>query len=89
MVTACRIVTAVFGLCVTAALGVFAVGHYGLFGVERDPLAGVFLAPLGWPWNLWLDRLPEALWIPAAVAAPVLNLLLLVALCRAVAALRR
>ena len=29
----------------------------GLFGQEQDPLAGVFLMPLGLPWNILGDRL--------------------------------
>lgn len=39
-----------------AALALFLIGTYGLFGQERDPLSGVFLMPLGLPWNLLLDR---------------------------------
>jgi hypothetical protein len=89
MVTACRIVVVVFALLVAAALGLFVVGTWGLFGVEPDPLAGVFLNPLGWPWNRGLAVLPEALWLWGAAAAPVLNLLILWALCRGLAAWRR
>lgn len=39
------------------ALFLLLVGTFGLFGQERDPLSGVFLLPLGLPWNLIGDRL--------------------------------
>jgi len=55
----------------------FLIGTYGRFGSSQGPLAGVFLMPLGLPWNLWLDGLPSAIRPTAAVAAPALNLLLL------------
>jgi hypothetical protein len=45
-------------------------------------LAGVFLVPLGLPWALWLDGLPESVRPAAAVLTPALNLLLLWGLCR-------
>ncbi len=35
----------------------FLIGTFGWIGQERDPLAGVFLMPLGFPWNLLADRL--------------------------------
>ena len=39
------------------ALVLLAIGTFGWFGKERDPLSGVFLMPLGLPWNLLGDRL--------------------------------
>ena len=50
------------------------VGTFGWFGQERDPLSGVFLLPLGLPWNLLADRLGAsgywtALLAPAVKAA--------------------
>jgi len=55
-----------------AAFFLFLVGTYGWFGSERDPLAGVFLVPLGLPWNLLGDRL--GLTSPIlAVLSPLLN----------------
>ena len=64
------------------ALALLLIGTFGLFGQEQDPLAGVFLMPLGLPWVLWLDGLPEALLPWLAVLAPLFNLVLLSALCR-------
>jgi hypothetical protein len=32
------------------------IGTFGWFGQEKDPLSGVFLMPLGLPWNLLADR---------------------------------
>ncbi|TCO71557.1 hypothetical protein [Rhodovulum euryhalinum] len=82
MTRACTIVTVGFALLYLVALGLFAVGTLGLFGAERDPLAGVFLIPLGLPWNRLVDTFPEPLWPWLAAAAPLLNVAILTALCR-------
>ncbi|WP_082181786.1 hypothetical protein [Aestuariivita boseongensis] len=58
------------------------IGTYGLFGQEQDPLSGVFLLPLGLPWVLLLDGLPEPLLPWSAILAPLLNLAILILLCR-------
>jgi hypothetical protein len=71
-----------FAVLYAVAFTLFLIGTYGLFGSPQGPLAGVFLVPLGLPWNLWLDGLPESLRPGAAVATPALNLLLLWGLCR-------
>lgn len=65
------------------AVSMFLAGTFGWFGVGEGPLASIFLIPLGLPWNLLVEYLPEPAWPFAAVAAPALNLALLVALCRA------
>jgi hypothetical protein len=59
---ACRWGVGAFGAAYLAALAIFAIGTFGLFGQPQDPLAGVFLVPLGWPWNRLVDRAPERLW---------------------------
>ncbi len=74
-----------FALAWVVALGLYAIGTFGLFGQQRDPLAGIFLIPLGLPWSRLVDRAPEALWPLLAAAAPLINLVLLVALGRFVA----
>jgi len=78
----CRFFLITFAVLYAAAVALYLVGTYGWFGSPRGPLAGVFLAPLGLPWNLWLDGLPSAMRPAAAVGAPALNLLLLWHLCR-------
>lgn len=78
----CRWLIGVFALLYLAALGLLAVGTFGLFGAERDPLAAVFLLPLGLPWNRWLDSFPEAARPWLTMAAPLLNLLLAALVCR-------
>ncbi|WP_198453275.1 hypothetical protein [Thioclava electrotropha] len=78
----CRILIGLFVLLWIAALLLLATGTFGWFGQERDPLSGVFLMPLGLPWNM-IVPVPEsaaALW---AVAAPGVNLLVLIIVCRA------
>ena len=62
-----------------AAVFLLAVSTFGLFGQERDPLGGVFLLPLGLPWNLLADKLDFA--SPAIlIAAPLVNAAILFAL---------
>ena len=55
-----------------AALFLFLVGTFGWFGSEPGPLAGIFLLPLGLPWNLLADALGFEGPVPV-VAAPLLN----------------
>ncbi|MBS8228712.1 hypothetical protein [Vannielia litorea] len=80
MTRALTILLWVFAVLYVAALALFLIGTYGWFGQEQDPLAGVFLLPLGLPWNLMTGALPEAPRLWAALLAPVLNIVLLVAL---------
>lgn len=56
-----------------AALALLIVGTFGLFGQAQDPLAGVFLIPLGLPWNILFDRIGIAGPLPA-VLAPLANI---------------
>lgn len=78
----CKIIVIGFGVLYLLALGLLAIGTFGLFGQEPDPLAGVFLVPLGLPWNRLAVGAPEALlpWIGAL--SPLVNLGILSALCR-------
>jgi hypothetical protein len=79
----CRLVIVGFAVLTGCALSLFAIGTLGLFGSERDPLSGVFLLPLGLPWNRLFDGAPDGLRPWLAAAAPLLNLLILWAGCRA------
>lgn len=78
----CRIGLWAFAALYAVALALLVVGTFGLFGQERDPLSGVFLIPLGLPWNRLVDLFPEAFWPWLAAGTPLLNLLLLAWLCR-------
>lgn len=81
----CRLLIGGFGLAYLIGLCLLAVGTFGLFGAERDPLSGVFVLPLGLPWNLLTGSLPDgAPRILGAVLAPLLNLGILAVICRAV-----
>ncbi|MGG7644798.1 hypothetical protein ACQ5SP_08350 [Rhodovulum sp. YNF3179] len=77
----CRILTLGFGVAYLLALGLFLIGNYGLFGQARDPLAGLFLMPLGLPWNRFIDWVPEGLLPWVAAAMPGLNLAILALIC--------
>jgi len=77
----CAIIAIIFGGLWAAALVLLAIGTFGWFGQERDPLSGVFLVPLGMPWNL-LFEVPEGARLLWGVLAPGVNLSILVLLCR-------
>ena len=78
----CKIVFWVFLALYVGALVLFVIGQFGLFNSPSGPLAGVFLVPLGLPWNLVADHVPEGVrpWLGAG--APIINLAILRALCR-------
>lgn len=78
---ACSLVVVAFSVLYALAVGLFIIGTFGLFGSPSGPLAGVFLVPLGLPWNLVLDVFPEPLWPALAALAPALNLIILVLIC--------
>ncbi len=64
------------------ALALLLIGTFGLFGQERDPLSGIFLMPLGLPWNLMLEAFPDHVLPWLAALTPLLNILILSLLCR-------
>lgn len=78
----CRILMLALIVLFVLALAVWVIGIFGLFGTARDPLSGVFLVPLGYPWNRAIDSTPEAWWPWLAAAAPLLNIAVLAILCR-------
>jgi hypothetical protein len=80
--TWCRWAVATVGLLYLGALALLLIGTVGLFGQERDPLAGVFLMPLGLPWVFWLHGFPDLARPWLAAMAPLLNLALLTTFCR-------
>lgn len=85
MSSVCKIFIAVFGIACLFALAILIIGTFGLFGQERDPLSGVFLLPLGLPWNLFLDGFSDTVKPWLAALAPALNLLILWLVCRTAA----
>ena len=78
----CKIATLAFLAIYLLALAAFAIGTFGLFGAETDPLSGVYLIPLGLPWNRFADHAPEPLWPWLAAAAPAINLAIIALACR-------
>ncbi|WP_188641337.1 hypothetical protein [Blastomonas marina] len=71
-----KIVVILFAALYAIALALLAVGTFGWFGQEQDPLSGLFLIPLGLPWNLLADKI--GLGGPAsAILAPAINLAIL------------
>ena len=78
----CRIAILVFGVLWAGATFIFLTGTFGWFGQPPDPLSGVFLLPLGFPWILAIELVPEAIKPVFAVIVPLVNLAILVVLCR-------
>ena len=78
----CLIFRVVFAILYVFALVALFAGTFGVLGSERDPLAGIFLIPLGLPWNLLIWWLPDAALVWSGVLAPALNLLLIWWFCR-------
>lgn len=82
MTRAFRIAMIIFGMLYVFALAILVIGTFGLFGQDRDPLSGVFLIPLGLPWNRLVDVFPQPLWPWLAAGAPLINLIILAILSR-------
>ena len=82
MCRTCKLILAGFLLLYAAALCLLAIGTFGLFGSERDPLAGVFLIPLGLPWILLGDSFPDSFRPWFAAGAPLINVLGIWLICR-------
>lgn len=78
----CKWFIRLFVVLYIAALALLAIGMFGFFGQPRDPLAAIFIIPLGLPWNMAIGLTPEPLWPWLMAAAPVLNIALLGWLCQ-------
>jgi len=78
----CKWAVRIFAIAYMVALILLVVGTFGLFGQPSDPLAGIFLIPMGMPWNWAVDLAPEPMWPWLSAAAPILNIILLRWLCR-------
>ena len=76
----CRSVLICFSAAYLIALFLFFTGKFGWFGQDTDPLSGIFLLPLGLPWNL--IKLSDG-WMPwLGALSPAINLAVLWLLCR-------
>jgi hypothetical protein len=64
------------------ALAIWLIGTFGWFGADRDPLSGVFLGILGFPWTKLVDLFPERSWPVVAALTPAVNAGLVYAVCR-------
>ncbi len=80
--TVCTWVVLIVGALYLVALTLLLIGSFGLFGQERDPLSGIFLLPLGLPWNQFVDLASESARPWLAALAPLLNIGIVAALCR-------
>lgn len=85
----CRWGVSLLAAAYVLALAIGLVGTFGWLGQARDPLAWVFVVVLGQPWVAWIDGVSEPLRPWLAALCPLLNLLLLAAICRLVAGARR
>lgn len=82
MSTRCSLFVAGFGILYLIALGLLVIGMFGLLGQEKDPLSGIFLLPLGLPWNLLAGGIPDTAKPWFAGLSPLLNLALIWYVCR-------
>lgn len=82
----CKAIVWVFAALYIGALALLLIGTFGWFGQEKDPLSGVFLVPLGLPWNMLLGGVPDILRAWLAALSPLVNLALLAGLCRIISA---
>jgi len=71
-----KYVFAAFVVLYVAAVLLFLIGTFGWFGQETDPLSGVFLIPLGLPWNLIADKIGLS-GVLVGVLSPLINLAIL------------
>lgn len=78
----CKIVYWVFLVLYVVALVLFIIGEFGLFNSPSGPLAGIFLVPLGLPWTLAANILPDWAKLWFGVAAPLINLAILRMICQ-------
>jgi hypothetical protein len=78
----CKAIVIAFAVLYLLALGLLVIGTFGLFGQEQDPLSGVFLIPLGFPWIRLVDLAPERAWPVLAALTPAINLAVLWGICR-------
>ncbi len=69
----------IVGVLYLIALFLWAIGTFGWLGQEKDPLSGVFLIPLGLPWN----RLGVG--TASVLIAPLLNIAILEGMSRLLA----
>jgi len=66
-----------FLLAFAAALAFFASNMLGLFGQTPDALAGLYLLPFGFPWNLLGMELSDPWPLLIGLGSPILNLAIL------------
>ena len=78
----CKVGVVAFAALYVSAVIVFLTGTFVWSGQDTDPLSGVFLLPLGLPWVLGVEAAPETLRPWLAVMAPLLNLAILILVCR-------
>jgi hypothetical protein len=72
----------IFATLFVIALFLMLAGTNGLFGQEPDPLSGIFLVPLGLPWNIIAERLGltamgAAVAMVTGIVSPLINLAIL------------
>ena len=62
----------IFVCLYVGAVFLLLVGTFGWFGQETDPLSGIFLLPLGLPWNILADGLGIN-GVAIGIGAPLIN----------------
>lgn len=78
----CRAAILLLAILYLVALAVLLIGAFGATGQAPDGLAGIYVILLGLPWSLLIGPLAEGARPWAAVILPLVNLGLLIFLCR-------
>lgn len=73
----CNWLLRLFIIAYITAIVLFFADIQGWFGDSTGPLARLFMARLGFPWNRMLDGAPAELTPWVAMGAPIVNILLL------------
>ncbi len=78
----CRAAILLLAILYLVAVATLLIGAFGATGQSPDGLAGLYVILLGLPWSLLIDPLPEGARPWAAVILPLVNLGILMFLCR-------
>ncbi|MCF6272193.1 MAG: hypothetical protein L3J37_03240 [Rhodobacteraceae bacterium] len=78
----CKALIWIGSILYVAALGIWIISEYGLFGQDSTAFSGIFLVFFGMPWSMMSNIGPESIWPYLTALTPLINILLLVGICK-------